>query len=399
VVATLLDSIKRDPWIRLCVGLWIAYVLVISAMTLLQPLRSLTPLYQQSAIDFWIGRREPLDFGQGFYYLPASRILYSPFAFLGVAIGGLLWRLAGFGLLTLSAWRWAALLTPKVADRSFATILVLMIPASAGALRNGQFDAPVWPLMALAAAAVAVGAWWRAAALLGLALALKPTAIVAALLIGIVWPQVGFRLLPIAVVILAIPYANPQWAYVSQLYRDLLQQFLGAVANPGRKEDLANALMVIGAPIPYRAMTFLRVFAAIGMLALGLAAARRVTRIEAAFVALMLTVVYLLLFNPRTEGTSYMALALVAAPISARLALLEGRAALSAATAAIAILPGVIGLTPFTMRVLDLWLDPLLASIFFVTATAPRALVPSTWTIQNPLAQAGESSHEAGGGT
>jgi hypothetical protein len=110
----------------------------------------------------------------------------------------------------------------------------------------------------------------------------------------------------------------------------------------------------------------------------------------------MLTVVYLLLFNPRTEGTSYMALALVAAPISARLALLEGRPALSAVIAAIAILPGVIGLTPFTMRVLDLWLDPLLASIFFVTATIPRALLPSTWTIRNPLALAGRSGDEAG---
>ena len=395
-MAPLLDSIKRDPWIRLSIGLWIVFVLVIAAMTLSQPLRSLTPLYQQSAMDFWIGRREPLDFGQGFYYLPASRILYSPFALLGVAVGGLLWRLVGFALITLSAWRWADLLTPRFVDRCFATILILMIPASAGALRNGQFDAPVWPLMALAAAAVAGGAWWRAAALLGLALALKPTAIVAALLIGAVWPQVGLRLLPIAVVILAIPYANPQWGYVSQLYGDLLQQFLGAVANPGRKEDLANALMVVGAPIPARAMTVLRVFAAIGILALALAAARRVTRIEAAFVALMLTVVYLLLFNPRTEGTSYMALALVAAPISARLALLERRPALSAVTAAIAILPGVVGLTPFTMRVLDLWMDPLLACVFFVTAAIPRALVPSAWTIRNPLALAGQAGDEAG---
>jgi len=65
-------------------------------------------------------------------------------------------------------------------------------------------------------------------------------------------------------------------------------------------------------------------------------------------------------------------------------------------TAAIAILPGVVGLTPFTMRVLDLWLDPLLACVFFVTAAIPRALVPSAWTIRNPLALAGQAGDEAG---
>lgn len=385
-VLTRLDFGKDDPWVRLCFGLWIAYILTIAVLTLLQPLRSLTPLYGQSAVDFWLARREPLDFGQGFYYLPASRILYTPFALLGPAVGGLFWRLVGFGLLTSSARRWAALLTPQSVDRSFALILVLMIPATAGALRNGQFDAPVWPLMALGAAAVASSAWWRAAAVLSLALALKPTAIVAALLIGGVWPQVGVRLLPLAVLVLAVPYANPRWAYVSQLYGDLLQQFLGAVANPGRKEDLANALIVVGAPISYRTMTFIRVFAAICMLTLGLTAARRVGRVEAAFVALMLIVVYLLLFNPRTEGTSYMALALVAAPISARLILREGRPVMGVINAAIAILPGVVGLTPFTMRLLDLWLDPLLACVFFATATIPRALFNAAWKTGRPLA-------------
>jgi hypothetical protein len=76
-----------------------------------------------------------------------------------------------------------------------------------------------------------------------------------------------------------------------------------------------------------------------------------------------------------------MGLALVAAPIAARLALLEGRPAWSGVIAAIALLPGMIGLSPLTMKLLDIWLDPLLACIFLVTVTIPRAISPAAWGV------------------
>ncbi len=373
---------SHDHWVRVGLVLWIVFGLVIGALALLWPFtRSLTPDYVHAVIDFWLSRVEPPDAAEGFYYLPASRVLFSPFAFAGVAVGGLLWRLFAYGLLTLAAWCWANLLAPQCVPRAFVMILVLMLPTSAGVLRNGQFDAHCWALMALGAAAVAIGGWWRAASALGLALALKPTAIVAVLLIGVTWPPVGIRLLPIIIATLAIPYVNPNWTYVEQLYADWLGQLLAALPHAGRWNDLANAFSYLGYAIPYELMTVIRIIAAIVTLAFALVAARRLPRIEAAFVVLMLTAVYLLLFNPRTEGSSYVGLAIVAAPIAARLALVEQRRGWSAAVAALAIMPGLIGLTALSLRLFNLWLDPLLASIFLVGVLIPRGLSSSVWGI------------------
>ena len=62
--------------------------------------------------------------------------------------------------------------------------LLLILPAGSAALRNGQASTLLLASMLLAAVAMAQRRWWPAAVLLGLALAVKPLAIVLLLLAG-----------------------------------------------------------------------------------------------------------------------------------------------------------------------------------------------------------------------
>jgi hypothetical protein len=374
-------------WIRTSFVLWGIYGVVIAVLAVAAPeSHSLVPFYRQMSLDFWRGHIESKNYLEGFYYLPASQVLFSPFALAGTAVGGLLWRLLAYGAMTLTVWAWCKRLTPDRATAAFALCLVLLIAPSAAVLRNGQFDAITWALIGLAAALVAGGRWWSVAGVLALAFALKPTAIVAVLLFGAAWPAVGFRILPLIGLVFALPFVNPNWAYVDHLYAGLFDGVIGALPQPGRWNDIANALASVGAPIPYKVMTAIRIAAALGALGLALLAVRRLSRAHAAFAALMLASLYLVLFNPRTETSGYVGLALVAAPLAARMLLAEAKLRAGALAAATAVAPGLVGISAFTLKLLGIWFNPLIGTLFFLLAALPRCLTPSAWEPRAPPA-------------
>lgn len=367
-------------WVLLGFVLWAAYVLVICGLVIAAPTsRSLIPLYAAAALGFWQGHIWPANFHNGYYYLPASEVLFTPFAYAGSLVGGLLWRLLAAGLLTLAAWRWARIIAREHAAPATATVLALLISSSAGVLRNGQFDGVVSPLFALAAAYVAGRSWWSAAFTLGSALALKPTGIVPILLMGSVWPRLGLRLLPILIAVLALPFINLNWPFVSELYVVWMNQLLGALAESGPWNDLPGALAHFGVTIPHDVTMVMRAFAALGTLALALLAARRLPRAEAAFTVLSYSTLYLLLFNPRTEGSAYVGLGLIVAPVAVHAVILEGRLAYGVLLGAMCIAPGLAGLTPLTLRLLGIWFRPLLALILLIFVVVPRSLYPGRW--------------------
>jgi hypothetical protein len=370
----------RRRWLLAGLGLWIGYAVVITILTLVRrPEHTLIPLYDNGSFDFWLRRDEPANYDTGYYYLPSARVLFTPFAFAGV-LGGLAWRFLTLGLITLAARAWAAVLTPDHRQSATILILVLLIATSAGALRAGQFDASTWSLMALGAAAVARGALTKAALVLGLALALKPTAIVAVLMFGALWPPLGLRLLPIVALTLALPFVNPDWAYVERLYRATFDGVMGAMPESGHWRDLTHLLASMGVPTPYPVMTALRCLAALLAFAGGVIARRRLPHPQAAFAVFMLSALYLLLFNPRIEGLGYAGLAMAAAPISARMLFVEGRPLQARLLAALCIAPGFIGVTPSTLRTLGPWLFCLLAIVFLVLVAVRRVTSASAWT-------------------
>ncbi|WP_410960175.1 hypothetical protein, partial [Salmonella sp. SAL4434] len=76
------------------------------------------------------------------------------------------------GVLATGVWRLAAL-GGGARERRFLVLTVLTLPILASSARIGQMNVPMAGLMAHAAVDLAGAAWWRAAAGLALAFALK----------------------------------------------------------------------------------------------------------------------------------------------------------------------------------------------------------------------------------
>ncbi len=357
------------------VFMWTIFTIVIVTLSIISPTRTLIPLYAAATNDFWAGINHRWDY----YYLPASQIIFTPFAALGDQVGGVLWRLVAVGLLSMAAWQWTAILVVDRARSALGVFLLLLIPGAAGVLRNGQFDAHMWALIMIGAAAIARCRNWQAAIALAFALALKPQAIVAVLLIGTTWQHVGARLLPLVFLVLALPFLCADREFVLQLYADVIHGISIGVQQIGDWNDLGGMLQKFGLAVSDPVMTGIRVAAALAALAIALIARRMLPLPQSAFTAFALSALYLLLFNPRVEGSGYVGLALVAAPLAARAILHEGRASLGALLIVICALLGVTGLTPGTLSLLGVWLKPFLASLVAITVVIPRALDPQLW--------------------
>jgi alpha-1,2-mannosyltransferase len=364
---------------------WSVFAAVIVTLSIIAGAdRSLIPLYSAASFDFWAHQVPATDYLYGYYYLPTSQILFTPFAWLGLDVGGTLWRLLAFVLLGFAAWEWAKILVPNRKCDACALMLVLLIPGAAGVLRIGQFDAPMWALILLGFAAIAHERWLSAAVMLAAAFAIKPTAIVPVLLAGALWPSLGLRLLPLVLIVLGMPLLFADGEFVSRLYMSLFDRIGGATREVGWFNSLSNLLFYVGLDASYVIMTLVRVIAAIGTLLLGWASVRRLPHAAAVFVAFAMSAIYLLLFNPRTEGIGYVALSLVTAPLAARAMLLERRAGTAATLVLVCILVGIPGLTYDTLHALDPWFRPSLAILTFVFIVVPRSLEPLRWRDQHP---------------
>ena len=190
----------------------------------------------------------------------------------------------------------------------FATLLVL--PASLASARNGQVNMPLAALYLLAALAIAGRHWWWAAACLAVSLGLKPISLAPMLLAGAAFPRLIWPLGVCTAALLAVPFAHPDSAYVLGQYRE----FLWCLSESGRPTkhnwcDLAGMLRTFGWQPGQDVMWGVRVVAAAGALGLSLRAARRSDPLRASLTVMLIGMIYLMLFNPRTETNSYVILA------------------------------------------------------------------------------------------
>ncbi len=90
---------------------WAALIIIIITLSIMTGAeRSLIPLYIIASFDFWAEKIPDTDYLFGYYYFPISQVLFSPFAWAGLHVGGILWRLLAFGLLTFAVYLWGRIL-------------------------------------------------------------------------------------------------------------------------------------------------------------------------------------------------------------------------------------------------------------------------------------------------
>lgn len=291
-------------------ALWGLLFAVVTALFIINPQRDIGA-YRIASLAWLEGRPMYALDGEGFLYLPHAAILYLPFASLPFWLGGICWRLVNLGVFVWGAYRLARLTADQISEQQrrwvFALLTLFALPIASSSGRNGQFNLIMAGLMMHACAEVAGRHWWRASALLWLAVGSKPLALVLMMLYGALHPALLLRLVATAPVFFALPFLFQMPDYVAQQYRDFVES-LRISSTRGDHVIFAHffgALQASGYDMSGASRNLIRMAAA-GVTFLACFAARlRHKEPLSAILIYNLAIAYLLVFNPRTEGVTY----------------------------------------------------------------------------------------------
>jgi hypothetical protein len=242
----------------------------------------------------------------GYLYAPQNALLYLPFALMGHPWGDLLWRAAGLSLLCWGLWRWSRVFWPQATPLMFAVTTLLALPPTVASLRNGQANLQIAALALLAAYELHQRRWWWATFWLVLGFVVKPIMLVMILLAAAIYPAMIFPLALGFGLMLLSPFAMQRPHYVISQYHAFFNM-LKTASNPDRAFcDLRGLIWKFsGWTIPEKIYQVIQIIAALGTLGLCWIASRRWGNSGRAFFLFAFATGYLMLFNPRTESSSY----------------------------------------------------------------------------------------------
>lgn len=313
--------------------LWITVAIVFCSLVAKNPIKKDTANATRTAAIEFLETRSMYAKGQhGWLYPVQSAMVFIPYevipreiasAIVGKpevagekhkhlyrAISGIAWRLTGIGLLMLGVWRLANMAEAfrcKWGSFAFLGLTLLIAPAAGGAMRNGQTNLHIGAMFILAVLAAQNKRWNATAVWLTLALILKPISIVIFLLVGAIHRPLWWRLAIGIMIYAAMPFLHPNWTFALDQARAGFAKVLEA-GSPGAGifADLGGMLTTLGIDASYKVLTLSRLAAAVATLGLCWLALKKLDAPRAAMAILGLGTSYLMLFNPRTEGNSYL---------------------------------------------------------------------------------------------
>jgi hypothetical protein len=361
------ESDERNAW-----RVWLSLLAIVSLGICLGSTKSVSVHYSRAAMDWLHG--EPLyNFGgSGFLYLPQAAILHVPLALLQRVPGEILWRALTIGIYALGIRRLCGLSERTHAIRLFPLATCVAVPLAFSAARNGQTTLLVAGLMMIAIDDVVQARWGRSAALLSLALALKPVGLPFILLLGALHPAMRWRLLAGAVAVALFPYLTHDWAYVNSQYV-AWRESMHAVLELQRTVAFAQVfrvLEIVGWTVSPGMQMAVRLFAAVVLLGLLWRVRRRLPAARYGIYLFTLTTGYVLLLNPRTENNGYSFLSPALGLFLAEAYLVERRWSRGVVLSVIA--AGLLGSYELAVLVAPntppIWISPLMAIGFLTVA-------------------------------
>ncbi len=309
--------------LKAALAVWMAFALIVGIVVAVKPgSHTATLEYQKAAANWWAGK-DIYRKKNGYLYLPQEAILYTPYELLPDRVGEPLWRVTIVALLGWSLWQAAGVLAPGRREQAFLLASVIVLPSSLSSAQNGQINMPLAALYLLTAVALARKRWNLAALILIVSLALKPISIVPILLVGVLYSRTRIPLLVGFVLLYASAFLHPSPSYVQSQYELFVTTFLKAGKPTGNTWcDYAGVFRTLREALPpgfsdglspydpllARINTLIRAVAAVLTFGLCWWVTRSRDTARAAFTVLFLAVVYLMLFNPRTEANSYVML-------------------------------------------------------------------------------------------
>jgi len=244
-----------------------------------------------------------------FNYFPPSALFFAAFSWLPFGLEGAIWRIANIGVFAFGLSRISGCGEQPIPRARFFIATVVTVVLSASAARYGQLTLAMSGLMMAAVADVESGALWRAAILIALAVALKPLALVLALLLVAIYPRVLWRTAVAVALIFLLPFLFQHTDYVLRQYADVpamldarshqryeWQHLFGLVEKLGWVTTNAEQTVVSGAT-------------AVFVLFLCWRARQRAPAVGAALTLYGLASCYILLFGTATERNTFAMLA------------------------------------------------------------------------------------------
>ncbi|HVV68355.1 MAG TPA: glycosyltransferase family 87 protein [Gammaproteobacteria bacterium] len=321
--------------------------------------------------------------GAGFIYFPQSAILYTPLALLPFALSEICWRVISLAVFALGLNCFASMLKHSAFNQVrigtsyqyiksqgffFLLLTIITLPLAFSSARNGQMHLVLCGMLLGALYKFSLRQWWKSAGLLLIAFALKPTAIVLLLMLGALYWAMGWRLFVGLLALVLLPFFTQSSSYVWHQYTNSIMSFQMTVegGSYGNWAQVFNALSQFGLVMSQNLQTVIRLILAVGIFCLGYLIKRRYSLNEVALWIFVLSICYLLLFNPRTESNGYFMLAPAIGFIMSR-AIVRKQYLLVSSLVLYLVLTF---LGYYITRALTpghpAWLDPLLGSLFFV---------------------------------
>ncbi|MEM9727260.1 MAG: glycosyltransferase family 87 protein [Myxococcota bacterium] len=358
-------------------AVWAVAFIVMVSLRFTDTIHGKSYAYFEGAGLNWINQEPLYDMStfEGFQYFPQAAIVFAPFAALGFPWGNVLWRVLMWTLLLLGVRRLSAELVPTRRDEAFLIATCLAIGPAVGPLGNGQANLLLAALGLHVAADVAQKRWWRAAVTAVFGVAMKPLFAVLALLVSALYRPLGWRIAVGLAVAFFVPWLVADSAYVVEQYAALPAKLrLGAKPIP-MFEDMRGIAITLGWTMPHDVATALRIVAALATLGITLVARRRVREPYAVTLVVGLAAAYLMVFNPRTQSTSYAIPGAVVAVLAA-LYWFEGRTRALLAAVAIQV---AFTLNHNYIPPIELWLRPLAAIALGLFLTRESFRPPSRY--------------------
>jgi hypothetical protein len=243
--------------------LWFVPILVVSVPAALHPLhRSVTRDSYHFAAGKWWAHQDLYVGPSGMNYLPHFAVLFSPFHFLPLSVGEVLWRWCAAALIMGGLWQMSRVMVTSEPERPFFWATLLSMPLAMCALQNGNANAHFGGVLLLSVAAILAERWWLALALMALATAIKPLGLVLLMLAPLVYAPMRWRL-PVVILGLAIfpfLFANPGYVW-AQHYAAWTNLQACAVVTEHRFADINGILRTFGTALPPMASKLVRVAA------------------------------------------------------------------------------------------------------------------------------------------
>ena len=299
--------------------LWACFAALVLVLSIdrADTLENVFSVYRDAGLR-WLHGEDLYPAQYRFNYFPPSAVFFAVFSGMPYGIEGALWRIANIAVFAAGLWRLGAHGDETATARHFMIATVVTVILSASAARYGQLTLAMSGLMMATATDLEEGHLWRAAIFAALAVAMKPLAVVLALLLFAVYPRARWRVALALLVFFVLPFLFQHPDYVLRQYAAVPGMLEARALQRYEWQHLFGLLEKLGWTVTSVEQTILTGTAAVFVLFLCWRMRSHPPAIGGGLAFYGLASCYILLFGAGTERNTFALIAPVIGLASAR---------------------------------------------------------------------------------